>query len=326
MLLTCVLLAYSFTKNIMQQWAVTITVAFFLFTEAWLALIICGQIYIAFPFLSFIFLYFFRKKGNLLFSFWAGLAAAILFLSRPTTALFFLPLLFLLKRYSVKYLLIFLMPVFVLVGFSLLNKNERNFWLDYRNAIESHIKHHQSDNAWARNDAFTPMQYKDWEGWNEDSINKAKLAYPIKRYFELTGVQLVVKNIFHKKISYTVLNLCSAISIISLMIVFYFRQKPDDSLNIAVTAIFGFCLYMISDFFSPVLRIQYYTVQWIFPLLLLAAFYNPRLRLMYFLLFTGIVLNILNTPYIKMRHTIGEYLILFTLLLLCLSRQSRLLK
>jgi hypothetical protein len=326
MFLLCLLFAFSFTKNIEQQWAVTITGALFLFTEAWLTHIYYGQTYIIIPFLSFVFLFFFQRKDHFVFAFLAGLAAVILFLSRPTMILFFLPFLFLLKKYSYKYLLVFLVPVFILLGYSLLNKNERSFWLDYRNAIAAHIADEQRDDYTARNMAFKPVTYQTWEGWDRRSIEKAEAAHPVHLTLEYAGVQNLVKAIFHTKTPLIILNICFAAIIASLMIIFFLRHKHAPALHIALAAIFGFCLYMISDFFSPVLRRQYYTVQWAFPLLLCSAFYNQKLRILYLLLVAGLLLNILNTPYIKIRHTIGEYLILFTLLWMCLSRQSRLLK
>jgi hypothetical protein len=111
-----------------------------------------------------------------------------------------------------------------------------------------------------------------------------------------------------------------------LTIIFFNGRVHDLGTDIIVTAIFGFCLYMISDFLSPILRAQYYGVQWAFPLLLLAAFYDKRLWIVYLLLLVGLLLNITNTPYLKMRHTIGELIILFTLLWLCLSPKSRLIQ
>jgi Glycosyltransferase family 87 len=322
----CILLAFSFTKNTEQQWAVTITGALFLFTEAWLTHIYYGQNYILFPFLSFAFLFFFQRKDHLVFPFLAGLAAVILFLARPTTALFFLPFLFLLKKYSYKYLFVFFVPVLILLSYSLLNKNERSFWLDYRHAIAAHITDEQRDDHAARTLAFKPVMYQTWEGWDQSSIKKAEAAYPAHLTLEYAGVPHLAKAIFHTKIPLIILNFCFAAIMALLMIIFFRRHMHDPSLHIALVAIFGFCLYMLSDFFSPVLRRQYYTLQWIFPLLLCAAFYNQKLRTLYVLLTAGLLLNILNTPYIKIRHTIGEYLILFTLLWMCLSRQSRLSK
>ena len=322
----CALIAFSFTKNNIQQWAVAAIAALIPFTQAWLTMIAYGQIYIVFPFLAFAFMFFFQRKDNLLFSVLAGLAAVVLVLSRPTTALFFLPFLFLSKRYSFKYLIVFFLPVLILLCYSFFDQKEKSFWLDYRKAIAAHMKDHQSDDRQARTIAYKPVIYKNWEGWDQDGIDKARLAYPFNIHFEYAGVQEVLKQLFNKKIPYQILNYCFLVIVAVLLIVFFLRQKNEASLHIMVTAIFGFCHYMMSDLFSPVIRNQYYFVQWAFPLLGCAAFYNPKLRLMYLLLFAGLLLNVINRPHIYMRYVIGEYLILFTLLWFCLSRQSKLLK
>jgi len=83
-------------------------------------------------------------------------------------------------------------------------------------------------------------------------------------------------------------------------------------------AIFGFCLYMIADLFSPIYRHQYYTVQWIFPLLLAAVNWSPQRKRWYGVLLIGLLLSIIHLPFVKMGNTIGEYLILLALLAISL--------
>lgn len=73
---------------------------------------------------------------------------------------------------------------------------------------------------------------------------------------------------------------------------------------------------MINDLFSPIHRYQYYTVQWFCVLLLAAAGYQRQYQAIYVALATGLLLNIINTPYLKMEHTMGEYIWLLALLLL----------
>jgi hypothetical protein len=61
-------------------------------------------------------------------------------------------------------------------------------------------------------------------------------------------------------------------------------------------------------------------VQWLFPLLIAATVYNPAHKWLYGGLLAGLLLNILNTDFIKMEHTIGEYLILVILLYMSLTK------
>ena len=80
---------------------------------------------------------------------------------------------------------------------------------------------------------------------------------------------------------------------------------------------------MISDFFSPIARHIYYTVQWSFPLLLAATLYKPKYNLLYGLLLLGLVLNLIDTSYIKMEHTIGEYIWMIGFILLAFKYQVK---
>jgi hypothetical protein len=321
--LSCVLIAFSFTENLRQQWAVAIAAVLLLFTQAWVVHIIAGQMYIVFPFLAFIFLFCFIRKEHFLFSFLSGLAAATIILIRPTCALFFLPFLPLLKTFRAKHALLFFLPAIILSGYSILNKKERSYWMEYRKAIAAHIKDHQSDDLSARTIAYKPVIYKDWEGWSLDSIRNARMTFPVQWLSESSSIGIFSKQAFHKTIPVWVINSILLLTIAGLL-VFWFKQNNSAQSGIVLTALFGFCIYMISDFISPLWRIQYYGVQWAFPLLLLSAYYDRRLRNIYLLLLAGLLLNILNTPWLKMRHTIGEMIILFTLLWVCFGPKARL--
>jgi hypothetical protein len=318
----CVVIAFLFSKSAQQRWAITIFAVLFLFTEAWLMLVAFGQIYIFFAFMSLLFIYFLQKKESSFFVFFAGLSFTVLLFSRPSTILFLFPCLFFIKNYSFKNRLLFFLALILFGGYSLINKNERAFWNDYRKAIAAHIKDHQSADRYQRTKDFTPVIYKNWEGWNQDSIDKAKLNYPIDLKFENGGVQEMIRIYCKKKISYTALNFWFAGIVVLLTAFFIYNSRKFNSINIISVAIFGFCLYMMSDFFSPVLRSQYYAIQWISPLFLLAACFNATLKPIYFLLVIGLIFNISNTPLIGFRHTKGEYLILMVLLWLCFSRKS----
>jgi hypothetical protein len=323
-LLICMIIAFSFTKTIQQQWAVTIISIMVLFSSSWLLMINVGQIYILYPMMAFLFLYFIKKKKKLPFAFLAGLSVIILILMRPTMLLFFLLFLFFVKNYSIKYLTIFFLPILLLLGYSVLNTQQRNLWLDYRKAIQAHIKDHQSDDRQKRTRAYNPVIYKQWEGWDQDSIDYLNRTQPLRFNLECGSVQNLAKSLFDVKISTLALNISLVATLIFLFGFFYFVQKNKPDIEIEQAAIFGFCLYMISDLFSPILRILYYDVQWVFPLLLFAAYYNKKNKLIFLLLGVGLFLNILNTRYIPYRHSIGAIMILATLLWFCLHPKTRL--
>jgi hypothetical protein len=325
MLLSCVVIAFSFAGNLQQQWAVAIASVLLPFTQAWVVHIIAGQMYVVFPFLAFIFLFCFKRKEHLLFSFLSGLAAASIILIRPTCALFFIPFLPLLKTFREKPVLLFFLPAIILAGYSIFNTKERSYWMEYRKAIAAHIKDHQSNDLSERTIAYNPVIYKEWEGWSLDSIHQGRIAYPVQWLSESSSIAIFSKQAFHSTIPVWAINSILLFLLLSItgLLFFWFKQNSNTQSGIVLIAVFGFCLYMISDFISPLWRIQYYGVQWAFPLLLLSAYYNRRLRTIYVLLLAGLLLNILNTPWLKMRHTIGELIILFTLLWVCLSPKAR---
>jgi hypothetical protein len=323
--LSIVLFAFAFTKSINQQWAVAITAVLLLFMNAWQIHISAGQFYIIIPLFAFVFLFCIIRKKQLFFLLLAGLAASVLILIRPTCIIFFFPFLFLLKTFKVKEYILFFLPALLLFGYSILNTKERGCWLEYRKAIAAHIKIHQIYDPRTANRVYEPFMYNNWEGWDTNSIRKAKIAFPFFWHSESSSIGVFSKDALQIIIPVWVIHMISFVSI-SILLFFWIRPNNKLKSNIVYVAIFGFCLYLISDFLSPILRSQYYGVQWAFPLLLLAAFYDKRLRLVYLLLLAGLLLNITNTPYLKMRHTIGELIILFTLLWLCLSPKSPLIR
>ena len=323
--LSIVLFAFAFTKSANQQWAVAMTAVLFLFMNAWLVHVSAGQLYIIVPLLAFAFLFCFIRNNQLFFLFMSGLAASVLILIRPTCILFFIPFVFLLKTFKAKEVILFFLPAVILFGYSILNTKERSYWLEYRHAIAAHIKIHQRNDLAAKSMAYKSFMYNNWEGWDANSINKAKAAFPFVWHSESSSIGVFSKDALQTIIPAWVIHMISLVSI-GFLLFFWIRQNNHLKSNIIQVAIFGFCLYMISDFLSPILRAQYYGVQWAFPLLLLAAFYDRRLTTIYLLLLAGLLLNITNTPYLKMRHTIGELIILFTLLWLCLSPKSRLIQ
>jgi hypothetical protein len=306
LLICCVLFALSFAETVHQRW--------WLFASAWIHHIRNGQTYMLFPFFGIAFIFFFRRKDHLVFSFLAGLAAISLVLSRPSMILFFLPFLLLIPKYSLKYLLIFFTPVIILLSYFYLNKKERSFWIDYKNGLSAQVKDHQSSDYEARRKAFKQIQYANWEGWNDASIDRERRLNPISFKFEFASVKAIAGIVFKKKLSTTTLTYSFGIISILLITLFVLKRWKDPSMNVAIAAIFGFCLYMLSDLLTPIRRPQYYTVQWIFPLLFCASFYDKRYWIFHLLLMLGLFLNILTISQIKLRHTLGEYLILFTLL------------
>ena len=87
-------------------------------------------------------------------------------------------------------------------------------------------------------------------------------------------------------------------------------------------AVFAFCLYMILDLFSPIYRIQYYSVQWLFPLLLIATSWESRQWKPVAVSAVYLLLTIIHLPYGVKQNTLEEYVLLAFLLGFALSARG----
>lgn len=315
------LLALRLAKNDRQKIAVVITIALFLFTEAWKNHIAVGQLYLFIPCLAMIFYYCVRKRDNYTAAFFAGLTAIVLVLIRPNTVVFFIPFLFLLSNYTRKYLAVLLIPVIMLPVCYFSFENNRDYLRSYTHGIQESIKMHQSDlNSGNPAQPVKMVYLPEWEGWNKASVDSFTNIVQHQRYSEHGNVFVVYMAITKKHIPVSIMNLLSALFIIMFAGICFRLRKTQQHIELPNIAILGFCLYMISDLFSPIWRHQYYATQWLFPLLLAASVYHKANKRVYALLLAGLVLNIVNTSYMKMEHTIGEYLMLVTLIYLSLMK------
>ncbi|MDR3713784.1 MAG: hypothetical protein P4L51_13265 [Puia sp.] len=302
-----------------QRFAIVLVSMLFLFTDAWKMHIYNGQYYLLIPFLAMTVFYLLQRQKGFLGASAAGLAAIVLVLIRPNTILFFVPFLFLIRKYSRTTLISFFIPVLVLAGWTIGDKQQRFLWQDYQRAIGEQIKLHQNlhpaiqDNAPDPN--FTKWEGIHYTGQDEDSKNI---------HSENGNFFVLVKNIFHYNLPVDRLLILSMLVILVLTVLYYYRQGgASKDFNPVKTVLLGYSLYMVSDLFSPFYRHQYYTVQCLFPLLLSCVLYRPSLKWVYGLLATGIFLNIGRIRFIKMEHTIGEYLILSATLLLVMMPDEK---
>jgi hypothetical protein len=321
LLIITLLLAYRLTKNHIQFILVSSAFILFLLTEAWKHHIIMGQVYIILPFLCMVIYYCLTKPDNLIAAFIAGITAITLLLIRFNSAVFFLPFLFLVNRYSRKYLITLLIPVILLPAVYFSFENNRIYWKQYPSALAEFIKMHQN---FGENSSRRPVIHKvslnELEGWNKEAIIKLRDSSDFIPHSENANIFVLYYAVFKKRMPVQMMNIVCGSSILILLSLFYWARKKYDLLNLPNIAIFAFCLYMISDLSSPIWRHQYYTVQWLFPLLIAATVYNPAHKWLYGGLLAGLLLNILNTDFIKMEHTIGEYLILVILLYMSLTK------
>jgi hypothetical protein len=289
--------------NRTQKAMVLLAVALFLLTEAWQQHIANGQSYLLIPVLALLFYFFFRKKNCLIL---------------------FLPFLFVIKRYSLKSLAVFFLPVVLLVTWSLASREERSFWLDYKKFLGEVVKGHQAGIDFSKRISKDVYPGHNYEGLRREEIDAAFEKLPYKAHSEHANVFVLYENIFHRKVNLAILGMaCIACMVVLAGCYVWTHRSRTVEYDLLSLAILGYCLYMIADLFSPVWRHQYYTTQWLCPLLLAASAWRPSQRNFFLLLGAGLVLNIVNLSFMKMEHSIGEYLFCLVLLLMVLLPGER---
>ncbi len=311
----CIGIAWSFAGKNNQKLAVLLVGFGFPFTLAWKLHIAAGQYYLLIPFLLLVFLYFLNRPPSVFYFFLAGLTAITVFLIRPNTIIFFLPFLLLARQYSPKHLFAFALPVVLILILSFGSSHHRALWMNYKNGMEMQLYAHRHPEA-GKGGADTISRFATADGWNLKKITDDQMVRKMRSLSENGNFFVVFEKFTGIRLEASTLTVILLLVLGLSTTLFFIKYKTAALLSPHYLAIFGFCLYMISDLLSPVYRHQYYTVQWLGPLLLAAAVYNGKFKLYYTIAAVGLLLNIVNSPFIKMEHTIGEYLLLISLLLI----------
>jgi hypothetical protein len=317
LLLISLTLAYSFARKRNQRWAITAITLLFLFTSAWKGHIAAGQYYIVIPALFMLFYYFISRKKFLAHAVIAGILAAVTLLVRPNALLFFLPFLFLWSHHPKRYRIAFVITIIAFLSLTLINQDNRLRWNNFRLAMKEQLKAHQGQPTVQKN--MPDPGFDQWEGWNKKQIIQDAEAYPVHFESEHGNLFLILRHLLSLRLPPWLISAGVFLLVLFLSFIFYKRNAKSHKPSLFAIAIFGSCLYMISDLCSPFYRFQYNTTQWLFPLLLTAACYQKRYIKIYVLLIAGLLLNIIEIPAIPFEHTAGEYLILAGLLLLCFT-------
>lgn len=315
--LVCALTPVTSRKLVVVLLAVLLT-----YTAAWDNLIVAGQMYLLVPFMGLLFYYLvYNANGKLYVLAVAGAVAIASVLVKPSLLLFYIPFLFLINRYTAKQRVVFLFPIAAVVIYIALSPWQKTLWSEYYKSIREQIKIHQHLEPALQQNAPSP-RFENWDGWNETEINKSIGKNLHMIHDENGNFYFIVQHLFKKKLPLWAMSWGLIAVTVATLIVFYLyqRRSPMQLYNIAFL---GWSLYMISDFFSPIARHMYYTVQWFFPLLLAATLYKPKYNLLYGLLLLGLILNLIDTSYIKMEHTIGEYIWIIGFMLLALKYRSK---
>jgi hypothetical protein len=281
-------------------------------TEAWKSLILQGQLYFFVAFLIGCVIYCLHqhKKGLIVF---AGICAAALVLTRPIALVIFLPFIFQYKK-QLLFLVTALAALSVYGLFVLFSPPETALWKEYARAVQAHVQYHQGETREMR-EILRSCEPEDLEGINIAAVQKKIKEHPIRVYSENGNIFYIYRLITGKKMSLILLNILLVLTITLLVGFFFFLSRKNRPLLLQ-TLVFAFTLYMLVDLFSPIYRHQYYTVQW-FPIVLSGCLLTNEWRKPAFLLLAlGLLFNIINTPWIPVRHTLGEIFWLAGLLLI----------
>jgi hypothetical protein len=296
-------LACSLFRQKLQIAAIAFVGMLFPYTEAWKTHISVGQYYLLVPvalMLCYVLLH--QRKTYACIGF--AVVGVLLVLIRPIAGVFFLPLLFCYPLYKA--------PVRWLAGAGLLYvlvvlalPFQRLLWVDYYYGVQQQVKAHQGQPI-ARV-AYTPCpDYRNIEGFNlDETMRNAQQADFV--YTETGNVHVLYEMALHKPMPMWCIGLLPFLLTATALLAYYLRHAKH-GFNAYHACLLGFCLLMFFDVCAPVTRHQYNTVQWLFALLLLAA--RPKLHLWTILIALGFLLNLANLPWMKMEHTIGEYLML----------------
>jgi hypothetical protein len=247
----------------------------------------------------------------------AGAAAISLVLIRPNGLLILLPFLLLYRRLHRRWLIAFSIPVVLALTWIFTDGQEQKLWKEYRNAIMEHTAQHLQFNPYIP--GTRESAYACWEGVDSVRMAGREVGMPGNEHGNFF---LLFRRLYKPGLNLYTLQAISLVLIGGLSLGFVLRHRRGVAWSLPQAAIAGYCLYMISDLFSPVYRWQYYTMQWLFPVLLAWAVYHRAHRWLYFSLLGGLVLNVLNTRCIGVEHSIGEYIMLGSLVCIAFSRQT----
>ncbi|HVW58584.1 MAG TPA: glycosyltransferase family 87 protein, partial [Puia sp.] len=265
LLLTMVYFSLALAHTRKGKITVLVFALLFLHTDAWKFSILSGQNYLVKPFLAMcVYFVLVRMPKTVVWAAVAGAFSIIFVLVRPNALIFFLPAFFLLRDFGRARLIAFFIPVLLLTGWTLADSWQRSLWKDYYvNIGEQEKIHHRLHPAVQVNDP--DPGYLDWEGMHGPRINPFEYDLPMHIHTEMGNVFWLVFVIFKWDMPIPFLLSALAVVLVILMTLYYLNARRFQSIrpvvfDPATTLIFGYCLYMIADLFSPITRNQYYTV------------------------------------------------------------------
>jgi hypothetical protein len=315
MLAGIILMACGLTDSVSGKLLMVNAGIFFTLTGAWKCLAQTGQNYffIAFLISCIITGLLHKKKSGIIF---AGCCALLLVLVRPIAMMIFIPFLFRARTQPV-FLITFISGLLLYIVFVCCTPFEKALWIQYSNAIREHVREQRIADA-ASVPGYVPSSPATGMDASAAAGKKESLNANAMVSSENGNVFVIYRQLLKKQMPSAALYGLFGLSAILLTAAYYYFLKKY-GLSLAQTLLFGFILYLLAEVFSPIFRHQYYTVQWL-PLILTGLLLVRRWRsTVFFLLLLGLLLNILNTAWIPMRHTLGEMIWFAGLLALSFS-------
>lgn len=314
------LMAMSFTSNRRQRLLILVIGVTFLFSRFWVDTVFKGQNYFLIGFFALAITVLLGRPRQQWAMLTAGGLAAALVLVKPIAIFFLLPFLFVWKQWSIKNQLFILAGSLLILSTGLFSGKSWYYWQEYRHGISEHIKLHQRLHPDPGNKPLF-NRHLNYEGWNLDAADSTALVFRYKFRGENGNAFVWYEQIFHKRLPFSWMLGMSLIIIFSLLFLYYRRVILPDNFTVVQAALLGLCLYMIADFFSPIHRFTYNGAPWLAAVLAI-GWYKRLPYIVYIMLSATILLQITTRYIMPMQYSIGEYLLLISVLIIATKKPS----
>jgi hypothetical protein len=300
-------------KTKMQRLCILNFSILFTCTETWKGLIAAGQVTLLIGFLITLAIYGLTKINSWKHVILAAISTAALILVRPAAAVILIPFIFQYELFY-RYLLSTFGFILIYAVFVSFNNKEFALWQSYKTFLAEQVKiHQQTDPEIQKNDPLPRLIYL--EGIDLKGALKIQSPTPIRS--ENGNLFIIYQHLFHKNIP-VALPIILFLLIVLLALAGMFIKK----INIDQMILLAFLLYLLSEFFSPIHRHQYYAVQWL-PLLLSGFLLLKKWNnIPALLIIAGLLLNTFQVSFIPGKFTIGELVWAIALALIIFTKRN----
>ena len=265
---------------------------FFLCSCLWFINIERGQIYIFYAFLFCVLYQLYTHKNNWS-QFAAGIILGLAIYCRPTFVVLLIPFIWQFNRSFVAGFIASLIPL------SIHAYIHSQLWKDYFSAMAIYTGLNK------------PPAYFHNHSYNYPSvIEGAKNLTLYNAMYSCGGIQPIYLYFKSFNASYNSIYIL-IYGLIAFFLTLRFRKNLSNS-NPENAILFGFLLYIITEYIIPFNRAGYNMMQWVFPVLIILRKINIR-KIEFVLLVSGLCLIISFPYYLPYLHDIGELILLYCL-------------